>query len=384
MSKKLIWSNHEDLAIRKFKKIDREEYIDHMTFQDNKSPLFCEFLGPIIGLKEEWLAQGATPEELDFSAFRFRHEMRCDIPASTGWIGGHKEGIVEETVDHRITRDRMGRRMKMIKGFATIPLPMDYPVENMDDWRRIKKHYEFGEERFDPDWEETVREYRRKGYVVCARIPGGFDEARQLMGEEGICLALYDQPDLVHEIIGTIRETAVRVLDGVSRKVQIDLLNVHEDMAGKSGPLIGPKQIKEFILPYYRSVWDLLKDRGTRLFDQDSDGNMNSVIPIFMKAGVNVMHPMESAAGMDIVNVRNTYGTGLAFYGGIDKHVIRRSRDEIVKELEYKIPPAIRTGGCVLSLDHRIPNGTSLENYRFYVNKVWEIYQREMPEGDVK
>jgi hypothetical protein len=37
----------------------------------------------------------------------------------------------------------------------------------------------------------------------------------------------------------------------------------------------------------------------------------------------------------------------------------------------------IASGGCVLALDHRIPNGTPLENYRFYVDKVWKIFERE-------
>jgi hypothetical protein len=37
----------------------------------------------------------------------------------------------------------------------------------------------------------------------------------------------------------------------------------------------------------------------------------------------------------------------------------------------------VKTGGCVLALDHRVPNGTPLENYRFYVQKVWEIMERE-------
>jgi hypothetical protein len=95
---------------------------------------------------------------------------------------------------------------------------------------------------------------------------------------------------------------------------------------------------------------------------------------------------MEPAANMDIVQVRQHYGTRLAFYGGIDKHVLRRSQAEIVAELEYKIPPMLATGGCVLGLDHRIPNGTPLANYRFYIAKVWEMLDREArapgPEAD--
>ncbi|MDP6451656.1 MAG: uroporphyrinogen decarboxylase family protein, partial [Lentisphaeria bacterium] len=174
----------------------------------------------------------------------------------------------------------------------------------------------------------------------------------------GICLAYYDQPELMHDILDTIGATATHVLDRVSATVAVDVLFVHEDMAGKSGPLAGPAQIAEFIAPYYRRVWEMLQERGARLFDQDSDGDMNSVIEPFLAAGVNCMHPMEPASGMDIVDIRRTYGNRLAFYGGIDKHVLRRTREEIMAELEYKIPPMIESGGCVLALDHRIPNGT--------------------------
>ena len=213
--------------------------------------------------------------------------------------------------------------------------------------------------------------------MVYVSIPGGFDEPRQLFGEEGVCLAYYDQPELIHDILETIGETAFKVLDRVSATVQVDMLGVHEDMAGKSGPLAGPAEVREFIAPYYRKIWDLLESRGARLFDQDSDGDMNPVIDAFLDAGVNCMHPMEPAANMDIVKIREKYGTRLAFYGGIDKHVIRRSREEIVEELEYKIPPMVKSGGCILALDHRIPNGTPLENYKFYLAKAWEIINRE-------
>jgi hypothetical protein len=159
------------------------------------------------------------------------------------------------------------------------------------------------------------------------------------------------------------------------------LLSVHEDMAGKSGPLVGPRIVKRFITPYYRRIWDLLHSRGARLFEQDSDGNMEPVISAFLDAGLNVMYPMEPAAGMDIVKIRKQYDTRLAFRGGIDKHVLRRSQAEIVAELEYKLPPIIHSGGCVLGLDHRIPNGTPLANYRFYISKVWEIIERETGKG---
>ena len=53
--------------------------------------------------------------------------------------------------------------------------------------------------------------------------------------------------------------------------------------------------------------------------------------------------------------------------------MLRKSKAEIVKELEYKLQPLMREGGTVFGLDHRIPNGTPLENYRFYVETAREM-----------
>ncbi|MDP7237430.1 MAG: hypothetical protein QGI34_11930, partial [Candidatus Latescibacteria bacterium] len=289
MSAPLRWNTHESLAIKKSRAVRREEYLDHITFTTNSRPLFTEIFGPLIGLKDEWLAQGATESELDFSAFRYRGPQHGSIPVQTGWLGGTEDQTLEETAEHIITQDRMGRRMKLMKGKATLPLPMDYPVRNMDDWQRIKSHYTFSETRFGPNWKEIADQHLKAGNVVTVSIPGGFDEPRQLMGEEGVCLAYYEQPELIHDILTTIGGTACRVLDRVSAAVQIDQLSVHEDMAGKSGPLAGPIQVKEFIKPYYRRIWDMLQTRGVRLFDQDSDGDMKPVISDFLEAGVNVM-----------------------------------------------------------------------------------------------
>ena len=207
---------------------------------------------------------------------------------------------------------------------------------------------------------------------MAASIPGGFDVLRELMGEENCCIAFYEDPELIYDILDTVSDTNFRVLEEFTRYVQVDQLSIHEDMAGKSGPLIGPVTIKEFLRPYYRRSWDLLQERGAAVFSQDSDGNMNAVIGAFMDCGVNMIYPCEPAAGMDIVELRKKYGKSLILMGGIDKHVLRGTRAQIRAELEYKLQPEMRNG-TVFGLDHRIPNGTPLENYIYYVQTAREI-----------
>jgi hypothetical protein len=368
---------HAALATRIQAGVRREEYLDHMTFRRNVRPLFTELFGPIVGLKEEWKAQGASPSELDLSAFRYRGPEYAYLTINTGWLDARATEVLEETDEYLIGRDQYGRRVKLCKGSATLPLPLDHPVRNRADWLKVKHQYEFSERRFPEDWMRAAREHLAEGHVIALGIPGGFDEPRQLMGEEAVCVAYYEQPELIRDMVNTIEGTVIRIIERVSEAVPIDELSVHEDMAGKSGPLAGPRQIEEFIAPYYRKAWQRAQSAGARLFSLDCDGDINRIIPSLLDAGINLVYPMEPASNMDIVKARREYGTRLAFVGGLDKHVIRRTREEIVSELEYKIPPLVASGGCMLSLDHRIPNGTPLEHYRFYIEKAWEILDRE-------
>ena len=351
----------------------REEYITIMTFGPPARPMFVELFGPLQGLEAEWAAQGATPEEISLVAFDWDYVPVVSCGGQTGLRGGLAPVMLEDTPEQATWRDELGRTMKLIKRSATLPLPLDFPVRDMDTWLKVKPLYTFSDERIDWEQVERARQAQAEGALVVASIPGGYDIPRELMGDEAACVAYYEQPELMHEILATLSETAFQVLERVSDHLLIDQLSVHEDLAGKSGPLVGPRQVRGFIQPYYRRIWDMLSARGTRIFDMDSDGNVSPVIDAFLDCGLTNLHPMEPAAGMDVVALRRKYGRRLAMKGGIDKHVLRQDRAAIRAELEYKLQPLMREGGLVFGLDHRIINGTPIENYRYYVDTAREI-----------
>jgi hypothetical protein len=57
----------------------------------------------------------------------------------------------------------MGRRVRLPKGYATLALPLEYPVKDMGDWRRVRQHYEYSQERLGEGWERVAREHRAAG-----------------------------------------------------------------------------------------------------------------------------------------------------------------------------------------------------------------------------
>lgn len=351
----------------------RDEYLGWMNFERPERPMFSELFGPLIGLEEEWRAQGAAPEELDLTGFDWDYVERIGGGGHCGIFGAPSPITIEETDEYLLQRDGLGRTMQLWKSTATIALPMDFPVKSMDDWRDVKPFFTFAPERINQSAIERAKAAQKQGVLITAGIPGGFDMARELMGEENACLAYYDEPELMQDILDTISDTSFRVLEYISRELTVDQLSVHEDFAGKSGALIGPTQIREYLKPYYRRIWDMLQARGAQIFSLDSDGNLNAVLDALLDCGLTEMIPMEPAAGMDIVALRQKYGTRLKMKGGIDKHVLRGTKEDIARELEYKLQPMMRAGGIVFGLDHRIPNGTPLENYRYYVKLSREI-----------
>ena len=363
----------------------RQEYIELMTFGDFERVMFCELFGPLIGLPEEWKSQGARNEEIEMVGFDWDYVPYAECGAVLGAFGTPEGQVLEDNEEYRIERDYLGRTTKLCKKTATLPLPMDYPVSRPEDWQKVKQYFEYREDRVDDAAVEKAAELQKQGYVIRGEMPGAWDILRELMGEERACLAMFDWPDVVNDIFGTIADTCVKCLERVTDKVAVDQLYTHEDMAGKAGPLVGPGQVLEFFKPYYLAVWEVVSGRGTRLFNQDSDGDMRPLIDAFLECGVNVMHPFEPNAGMDVVETRKKYGEKLAMLGGIDKFVLFKDKEDIRKELEYKMQPMMReTGGMIFSLDHRIPNGVPLENYRFYVSLGREILGLEPLDGTRK
>jgi len=352
---------------------DRERYIAHMRFQDTGRELFCELFGPLKQLEEQWLKAGDSAAERDLSAFCFDSVRHRHIPCNTGIMSGIEKKVLEDNAAYIITRDEYGRRAKMIKSSASLPLPLDYPAKTPEDWEKVKHWYAFSEDRIHMEQLRALKKEQEQGTLILASMPGGFDEPRQLLGEEGLCIALYEEPEMVRDMLETIGDTCLKVFERVSDVLTVDCLCVHEDMAGKSGPLMGPNMVREFIGPYYQKVWDELRLHGASLFSQDSDGDMRPVIDAFLETGLNIMYPFEPGSGMDMVVSRKKYGKRFAVKGGIDKYALLKTKEDIRRELEYKLAPEMRHGGTVFGLDHRIPNGVTMENYRYYVDTCREM-----------
>ena len=346
----------------------RDRYIAHALFKDTGREMFCELFGPLHVLEKEWRLQGASESEISMRAFDWDYVPRVSLAAKSCAVTGIAPKIIEDTPELQLATDHMGRRTKLIKSSATIALPLDHPVATPEDWERVKHWYTFDESRVNREALTENKKAWDKGALTTFSIPGAFDEPRQLMGEEALCIACYEEPEMLQDMLETFADTAIKIIERVGDIVPIDCLFVHEDMAGKSGPIFGPAQIQEFFKPYYSRIWEAAKAHGAQLFSQDSDGDMSPILDDLIDCGLNCIFPLEPVGGNDMVELRKKYGNKLCFKGGINKHALTKGKDAVRAELEYRLDPVLMGGGTIFALDHRIPNGVHIDTYRYYVN----------------
>jgi len=204
---------------------------------------------------------------------------------------------------------------------------------------------------------------------------GFYSMLRNWIGTENLCYLFYDDPKLVEACLETLSEFALRVFEKAVKEIAFDFYYIHEDMAGKGGPLMGPDLFRKFILPHYKRFIEFLKSNGVKIVLVDTDGDHNVLIPVFLEAGVDGFGPIERAAGMDPVAVRKTYGKSVCMVGGVDKREIAKGPEAIDAELARSVAPIIDQGGYIPTIDHSVQPGVSLANFQYYLKQKKKLLE---------
>jgi hypothetical protein len=245
-----------------------------------------------------------------------------------------------------------------------------FRVETAADWESYKEHYRFDDPtRFIPGSDVAmVRRAVADGRMVNVALLGFYGQLRNWMGIENLSLALYDQPGLVEEMVDHWSELCARQIERLPGDLPVDHLSWWEDMASKNGPLVSPAQFRRFFMPGYRRVMEAARKRGCVLSMVDCDGNPTELGPCWLEVGVNVMFPLEVAAGADPLEWRRKYGASLLLRGGLDKEAVARGPRAISAELG-RVRPLVEQGGYAPHLDHLVPPTVPYENYLEYLRQ---------------
>jgi len=243
---------------------------------------------------------------------------------------------------------------------------LKFQVSSRKDWEDLKWRLDPADPARYPDWAEMQANYANRTVPLALYICGGYGWPRNLLGEEQLAYTYYDDPGLMHDIMNHWMEFMKGICDRTLPNIECDFIYIWEDMAFKNGPLIGPKTFEEFMLPYYKEVISCMHSHGVRNIAVDSDGDNRPILDLFVEAGVNIFLPLEIAANMEPVEIREKYGRKLVLWGGIDKRALSKDKAAIKEELMRKVPQMMESGGFIPAIDHSVPPDVPFENYKYY------------------
>jgi uroporphyrinogen decarboxylase len=187
------------------------------------------------------------------------------------------------------------------------------------------------------------------------------------MGTVDACTVFYDDPAFAEELLDFYTDFTMETIHQALHEVDIDYFNIFEDMAGKGGPLVSPRIFRKFMLPRYRRIADFVRSHGVEFVAMDSDGDVRALIPLIMEAGINILWPLEIAAGVEPLDVRKEYGRDLRLWGGIDKRELAKGRKEVEHELMRQVPALLEDGGYIPHVDHDVPPDVPYDNFLYYL-----------------
>lgn len=357
---------------------DRECFYSAMNYQQRSRHPFWDLFGPWPETLEKWKQQGYDGKD-DFGAdklVQIRHIFSPYPP--------FERKIVSEDQRHRIIINEDGVMMKepKEKEKSTMPQFLAYPVETRQQFREFWKKRMKPDivSRIGPDWKTKLIEAEKSNYpffITADRWVGFFGPLRNLVGVEKLCTLFYDEPEFVEEMMEAFLYHTIETMKQVLDVVHVDIMIIWEDMAYHSGPLISPGMVKKFMLPRYKKLVEFVKNYGKKVsfIALDSDGNVDSLIPIWLDAEIDIIYPFEVQAGMDVIELRKKYGKSLRMWGGFDKRIVARGPQAIDKEAE-RLARLVEEGGYICGMDHSAPPDISFPNFKHFMMRMKEISRK--------
>ena len=355
---------------------DRERFVAAVLGQPlDRVPYYLKW-GPWATTWQRWDREGKPSDIRDHRAFMDPDVMPLPLPVDCGPCPELTSGPVEDDGEYVVFYDSWGIKRRDIKHGESMSEFLSFPVKNRRDWEEYRDRYldPYDPRRLLGDWREKGREWMAKGYPIqLGDYPdaGVFGPYRWLMGDEDGLVGLCTMPDLAHEIMDHLTTLYLVVWEQVVREVRVDTIHLWEDMCYVAGPLISPRMWNEFLRPNYLRVKAFADRNEIPVISVDTDGQPERITPAMISAGVNLLFPLEVAAGCDVNDWQHRF-PALAFFGGIDKRELAKDFEAIERELA-RVRPAIDRGRYIPDLDHLVPDDVPWENYCFFANRLKHI-----------
>lgn len=261
----------------------------------------------------------------------------------------------------------------------SMPEFLVYDVRDRQSWKFYRDRATPGamwpEEKID----DLYQRYQQRSKPLCIKIGSTWGTVRDLAGPERACILLYDDPDLVSDIIAWEHWLRRTYLFPVIEKLRPEIICCHEDNCYKQTMLISPRHFREFCSPIYQQICQFARDCKTEMIALDSDGNIMTLVALAAECGINAVYPCEVKAGNDLFQLRGQF-PNFVFAGWLEKECLNEGNDDLIeKEIMSKVPALLSHGYYFPNIDHGIQPDVTFKNMCLFMTLLHDVLNN--PEG---
>jgi len=256
--------------------------------------------------------------------------------------------------------DIFGRIYKVVNDNGHIfPYYIDGAIKNQDDWDNFPK----------PDVKEIYRrakqlyktvmrkcdKFKNKIYLMAHDdYASVWPPVWQGMGMTAFAIALRKNPKLIEERFEQTTEFVIGLFKTYA-ELGAKVFFEGVDIAFKSGPLINPKYIYQYVVPCLKRVTEAVHEWGGKIIFH-SDGDITSLLDFVVDCGFDALHCLEPPY-VDLDLVKKKVGDKLCLLGNIDtSHVlVDGTKKEVEDAVKYAIKKLGPGGGYILSPSNSHP-----------------------------
>lgn len=198
-------------------------------------------------------------------------------------------------------------------------------IKDITKWRDYVKApaVEYPEEAWAPFVEAANAVDRKELFVAPMVAPGMFEKVHYLMGMEEAMMALYEEPEAMHELIDFLADFEIAHAKEVIKRMHPDALFHHDDWGSQKSSFLSPEMFEEFFVPAYKKIYGFWKENGVELIVHHSDSYAANLVPAMIECGIDIWQGV-----MDTNNVPELikkYGGKISFHGGINNGVVDKA-----------------------------------------------------------
>jgi len=223
--------------------------------------------------------------------------------------------------------------------------------------------------RFEGLAEEAKALRERSPYAIVALgYLSVFEHIQLLRGMEEWMADLAGNPELAHAMLRRVTDLMVA---GVIKYLEavgpyIDLITFSDDLGSQRAPLISPKMYRRIVKPYQAEVIAAIRAHSKAKVFFHSCGNVYPLIADLIEIGVDVLNPVQVAAGEmgDTARLKREFGDRITFCGAIDTQTVLPfgTPEDVRAEVRRRIRDLAPGGGYILAAVHCIQPDVPPEN----------------------